>query len=102
MRVGGDGERKTKSAAVYLKNRTVKYRHTKAQAEETSLQKFGRFPRQATTADVPKRQKEMEELGIEPKTSSMLGDKPANETYYHCITPPFLKAKILFNLCIQK
>jgi hypothetical protein len=27
-------------------------------------------------------------LGIEPKTSSILGDLPANEAYYHCTISP--------------
>ena len=36
----------------------------------------------------PKSKKEMEILGIEPKTSSILGDLPANEAYYHCTISP--------------
>lgn len=43
-----------------------------------------------------KSQKEMEILGIEPKTSSILGDSPANEAYYHCTISPFMFCESIY------
>ena len=43
-------------------------------------------------------QKEMEILGIEPKTSSILGDLPANEAYYHCTISPHVMVNFVHEI----